>query len=188
MARERFADVSDAVLMGRVQNDDVEAFAELHARLAPRALAVARGVLGARADRATDAVQEGFLSMWRNREAYRSERGEVHSWVFGIVRNRAIDSQRRHRQHDRQWDDGTLMEDTLAAAGDVPTDTVAADDGRRLRELMTELPSAQREVIALAYFGQLSHSEIATHLTLPLGTVKGRMRLGLRRLRGHLAA
>ena len=188
MAGDRFAQVSDADLMCRVQDDDVLAFAELYDRLAPRALAVAGGVLSGSADRASDAVQEGFLAMWRGRAAYRADRGEVHTWVLGIVRNRAIDSLRHHRRHDRRRVDGEGLADRLVAPGDVQGDAVAADDGRRLRALLTDLPVAQREVIALAYFGQLTHAEIAAHLSVPEGTVKGRMRLGLHKLRGHLAA
>ena len=187
-AGDRFSHVSDADLMCRVQDDDVAAFGELYDRLAPRALALAGGVLGRRADRAADAVQEGFLAMWRGRAAYRADRGEVHTWVLGIVRHRAIDSLRRHRRHDRRRSDGEGIADTLVAPGDVHGDAVAADDGRRLRELLIDLPVTQRDVIALAYFGQLTHAEIAAHLTLPVGTVKGRMRLGLIKLRGHLAA
>lgn len=187
-AGNRFSHVSDADLMCRVQDGDVAAFGELYDRLAPRALGVAGGVLGARADRASDAVQEGFLSMWSNRAVYRADRGEVHAWVLGIVRNRAIDSLRRHQRHDRRRADGEGIADALVAPGDVHGDAVAADDGRRLRELLADLPEAQREVIALAYFGQLTHTEIAAQLTLPVGTVKGRMRLGLIKLRGRLAA
>lgn len=178
---------SDADLMRRVQDDDVAAFAALYDRLAPRALGVARGVLGTGGDRASDAVQEAFLSLWRNRGRYRADRGEVHSWVFGIVRHRAIDSLRRHRRHDGRRADEDGTERALAAPDDVHADAVAASDGRRLRELLADLPEAQREVIALAYYGQLTHVEIAARLTLPLGTVKGRMRLGLMKLRGRLA-
>ncbi len=179
--------VSDADLMRRVQDDDIAAFATLYDRLAPRALGVARGVLGAGGDREADAVQEAFLSMWRNRGTYRADRGEVHTWVFGIVRHRAIDGLRRHRRHDRRRADGNGLHETLAAPGDVHGDAVAGDAGRRLRELLAELPEAQREVIVLAYYGQLTHTEIAERLTLPVGTVKGRMRLGLTKLRGRLA-
>lgn len=188
MAGERLARVSDADLMGRVQGGDVVAFGELYDRLAPRAFGVAGGVLGPGADRASDAVQEAFLSVWRNRCAYRSDRGEVQSWVFGIVRNRAIDSLRRHHRHDRLRADGDGIDRTLAAPDDVPSLAVAGDDARRLRGLLGDLPDAQREVITLAYFGQLTHSEIAARLALPVGTVKGRMRLGLIGLRGRLAA
>ena len=178
---------TDAQLMGRIQDGDAQAFAVLYDRLAPRALAIASGLLGVRGDRASDAVQEGFLSMWRGRAAYDADRGDVHSWVLGIVRNRAIDSLRHSARHDgrRAAEDGVAH--LLAAPDDVQADADASDDGRRLRALLADLPESQREVIALAYFGQLTHTEIAIRLTLPVGTVKGRMRLGLSKLRGHLA-
>jgi RNA polymerase sigma-70 factor (ECF subfamily) len=188
MAAGALSHLSDADLMRRVQDDDVAAFAELYDRLAPRALGVARGVLGARGDRSSDAVQEAFLSIWRKRGTYRADRGEVHTWVFGIVRHRAIDSLRHHRRHDRPRADENGVHQTLAAPDDVHADAVAAADGRRMRELLAELPDTQREVITLAYYGQLTHTEIAARLTLPVGTVKGRMRLGLIKLRGRLAA
>lgn len=181
-ASERFSDVSDADLMCLVQDDDVAAFGELYNRLAPRAFGVARALLGT-ADRAGDAVQEGFLATWRHRAAYRADGGEVHSWVLGIVRNRAVDNLRRHRRHDRRRADGEGVPETLVGSVDVHADAVAGDDARRLRELMVALPDAQREVIALAFFGQLTHAEIAARLALPVGTVKGRMRLGLSKLR-----
>ena len=75
---------------------------------------------------------------------------------------------------------------SLNAHDDVPADLVADDDARQLRAFLADLPLPQREVVALAYFGQLSHSEIAQQLTLPIGTVKGRMRLGLTNLREHV--
>jgi RNA polymerase sigma-70 factor (ECF subfamily) len=143
-------------------------------------------MLGAGTDRAGDAVQEAFLSTWRNSAAYQADRGEVHTWVLGIVRNRSIDALRRHRRDDGWRADGGSAEG-LAARDDVQADAVAHDDARHLRDLLTNLPAAQREVIALAYFGQLTHTEIAAHLSLPVGTVKGRMRLGLVKLRGQLA-
>ena len=185
-ASDRFARTSDADLMCLVQDGDVAAFGELYNRLAPRAFGIASGVLGTTADRAGDAVQEGFLATWRHRGAYRADRGDVHSWVLGIVRNRAIDSLRRHRRHDGRREDGEPIAETLVAPVDVHADAVASDEGRRLRQLLSELPDAQREVIALAFFGQLTHAEIAARLTLPMGTVKGRMRLGLIRLRAAL--
>lgn len=186
MDGDRFSQVSDADLMSRVQDDDVVAFATLYDRLSPRALAVAGGMLGPRRDRAADAVQEAFLAVWRNRAAYTADRGEVHAWVLGIVRNRAIDSLRCDRRDDRRRIDVEGITETLVAPVDVQADAVDADDGRRLRELLAALPVTQREVIALAYFGQLTHAEIAARLTLPVGTVKGRMRLGLIKLRGDL--
>jgi len=103
----------------------------------------------------------------------------VHSWALDIVRHRAIDCLRRNRRHDR-WREGfDGVAEGHAAPGGVEDDPADRDEARRLRAVLAHLPMAQREVIALAYFGELTHSEIAHELSLPLGTVKGRMRLGL---------
>jgi RNA polymerase sigma-70 factor (ECF subfamily) len=187
MSGDRFAGATDQELMRCVQENVAEAFDALYDRLAPKALRVAGGVC-ADDDRARDAVQDGFLSIWRGRARYRPERGEVHTWAFEIVRNRAIDSQRRNGRHDRRRHDLDGVAGQLYAPDDPEADAVASDDARHLRALLADLPATQREVIALAYFGQLSHSEIALELGLPVGTVKSRMRLGLSNLREHLAA
>ncbi len=107
--------------------------------------------------------------------------------MLGIVRNRAIDNLRQTAARDRRRAEGDGVALTLAAPDDVQTDAVARGDGRRLRALSADLPEPQREVLALAYFGQLTHTEISVHLALPVGTVKGRMRPGLTKLRGRLA-
>ncbi len=187
MAGPGLPTVSDAELMCLIQDGDAVAFAELYDRLAPRACAIAHGLVGARVDRASDALQYGFLSLWRNRAGYRADRGAVDTWVLAIVRNRAIDSLRRNGPRDRRRADGDGPDHALAAPDDVHADAVAGDDGRRLRALLADLPESQREVIALAYFGQLTHTEISARLALPMGTVKGRMRLGLVKLRRELA-
>ncbi len=174
-------------LMRRVQANDPDAFRMLYDRLAPGAMRIAQAVCGDR-HRAEDAVQDAFLSVWRARHAYRAERGAVQPWVLGVVRNRAIDSLRRNQRHDRARlsHDGVL--DHLPARDGVEADAVARDQARQLRVTLAELPALQREVIALAFFGELSHREIARGLVVPLGTVKGRMRLGLEKLRDQVAA
>ncbi len=184
MARHEQA--TDRELMRLVQAaDDTEAFAVLYDRLAPAAVQLARRIC-LDSDRAQDAVQDGFLSIWRGRAGYEPDRGEVHTWMFEIVRNRAIDSWRRTDRHDSRRSGTETAAEQLPAPGDVETDAVAHEDARRLHVLLADLPAAQREVITLAYFGQLSHTEISDALELPLGTVKGRMRLGLTTLRAHL--
>ncbi len=187
MPTEVGSQVSDQELMRRIQADDAVAFGLLHDRLAPRALRVAAAV-GTSFDLAHDAVQEGFLSVWRSRAKYRAERGDVSTWVFASVRNRAIDGLRRHARHERGGHPGDESTAELHAPGDVQAQANADDDARRLRALLARLPVGQRDVIVLAYFGELTHAEIAARLTLPLGTVKGRMRLGLHKLRHQIAA
>lgn len=174
--------------MRLVQDDDTEAFAALFDRLSPRALRVANVICLDR-EGAQDVVQEAFLSMWRGRSGYRSERAEVQTWAMGIVRNRAIDNLRRNNRHDRRRTGiERADEEQVAARASVERDTIERDEGRRVRAQLGQLPVAQREVVALAYFGQLTHTEIAQHLAVPVGTVKGRMRLGLGKLRERTPA
>jgi RNA polymerase sigma-70 factor, ECF subfamily len=182
--------ISDRELMRRVQQDDPDAFGTLYDRLAAPATRIAQLTIqgDADADRVADAVQEGFLSIWRGRDQYRPDLGEVHTWVFGIVRNRAIDSMRRNGRHDRHRGDADELERVHPAAHDTEGDFLTGDDARSLRVLIVDLPAEQRDVIALAYYGGCTHTEIADRLDLPLGTVKGRMRLGMEKLRGRMNA
>ena len=175
-------DLDDAELMLRVQADDQDAFGALFDRFATRALGVAYAVAGDRT-RAEDTVQEAFLSIWRSRATFRPELGSVSSWVMGIVRHRALDSARSNGRHDSRRADDERIEEHFQAPGNVEQAAGERDEATRLRDTLTRLPAAQREVIALAYYGELSTTEIATHLSLPLGTIKGRMRLGLEKLR-----
>lgn len=103
-----------------------------------------------------------------------------------VVRNRAIDVARRNAVHDIRRAGAEALE-RQPAAGDLVDDAITDDHAHHLRTHLTALPDAQREVIALAYLGELTHTEIADHLGIPAGTVKGRMRLGLEKLRLNLA-
>jgi RNA polymerase sigma-70 factor (ECF subfamily) len=103
-----------------------------------------------------------------------------------LVRSRGIDSIRRGRRHDRN----VAIDDVSAelhAAESTEGEIVDRDEARQLRRLLSEIPSKQREVVELAYFNELTHAEIATSLDIPLGTVKGRMRLALTKLNQALA-
>ncbi len=175
---------TDAELMRRIQNDETAALGELYDRYARRAHGLARAVCH-RADVAEEVVQEAFISVWRSRSTYRSTGSEVGAWVMTIVRFRAVDAVRRGHMWDRRYDDDETL-NGLAAPGDLAVDLEASDEAHQLRESLGRLPATQREVIALAFYGELTHVEIAAHLGLPLSTVKGRMRLGLRRLREGL--
>jgi RNA polymerase sigma-70 factor, ECF subfamily len=174
----------DDDLMRRVQHGDADAFAELYERHATRALRVARAVCGDTGN-AEDAVQEGFLGVWRSRASYREGVSGFQGWAMGIVRNRAIDSGRRTAARRRlQTAEG--VEDPRRIERDAVSteDAVAADLGRgAMLASLRLLPEPQEEVIVLAFYGELSQPEIALQLDLPLGTVKSRMRLGLRKLR-----
>ena len=174
----------DRQLIERIATGDDEAFAELYDRFGARAHRVALAV--SRDDgRAEDAVQEAFISVWRSPGLYRSARGTVASWVLTVVRNRAIDLSRRTGTHRDPRADADLLA-TSSTAEDVAAEAIANADAPRLRALLAQLPDAQQEVIVLAFYGQLTHTAIARHLDLPAGTVKGRLRLGLRKLRAEI--
>jgi RNA polymerase sigma-70 factor (ECF subfamily) len=174
------ADLGDPELMRRVQAGNAEAFGVLYDRFAAPARRLARAlVCDTHAD---DIVQEAFISVWRNSAAFHPDLGTVPAWVMGTVRNRAIDALRRQAKHDKRRADANGLE-RLHAPGNVENETTERDQAARLRRTLASLPDAQRDVITLAYFGELSTSEIAQELSLPLGTVKGRMRLGLDKLR-----
>lgn len=174
----------DERLLSRIQAGDDQALSELYDRRCFQAYRVAFAVCRDRGW-AEEAVQEAFLSVWREPAGYRSERGVVGAWLMTIVRHRAIDVMRRNEKHSSRRA-GSENLDGRPAADDVSADVIGAAEGDRLRGLLAQLPDAQQEVISLAYFGQLSHTEIALQLQLPPGTVKGRLRLGMQKLRHGL--
>jgi RNA polymerase sigma-70 factor (ECF subfamily) len=132
---------------------------------------------------AQDVVQDAFLSLWRSGAAYDRTRGSVRSWVLGVVRNRAIDLFRRETVRTGRDVSAEGVVERMRAVEDVAGDAERRQDARDVRSALSVLPSEQRQVIELAYFGGFSHMQIAEMLDLPPGTVKGRMRLGLSKLR-----
>jgi RNA polymerase sigma-70 factor, ECF subfamily len=178
------AGVNDDQVMADVKAGSRAAFGVLYARYYERAFRVARSVC--RDDgRAEEAVQETFISIWKTRMTYEMQAGKVAPWVLTVARYRAIDVTRRNGLHavHRASDDSLHA---VRAPNCVVEQVVARAQARELRRLLARLPDVQREVIMLAFYGQLTHSEIAAALGLPAGTVKGRMRLGLQRLRGDI--
>jgi RNA polymerase sigma-70 factor (ECF subfamily) len=175
--------------MARAQAGDAEAFAQLYERHATRAFRVARAVCSD-ISRAEDVVQEGFLAVWRNRASFRPQTGTFQAWSMKIVRNRAIDSSRRAASRppiqNADWDRGEPPD--VGSSPVSPQDEVMArSESEALLSSLRRLPEGQAEVIVLAFYGELSHSEIAAQLSLPTGTVKGRMRLGLKKLRAEMS-
>jgi RNA polymerase sigma-70 factor, ECF subfamily len=181
------ANETDEELMRRVQADDARAFGELYDRHVARALKVARSV-GHQSTRAEDAVQEGFLSVWRSRGSYQPGMGSFRAWAMTIIRHRAVDSIRSDRAVTRAQaaDPEEGLPDRASAS--LQDEAIERSERQAVRVSLTRLPEAQAEVIALAFFGELSHTEIAAQLSLPAGTVKGRMRLGLTKLRKQMEA
>jgi RNA polymerase sigma-70 factor (ECF subfamily) len=133
---------------------------------------------------AEDVVQEAFVSLWRSGARYDRTRGSERSWILRAVHNRAIDAFRREslRGARNVHDDGSIA-DRLESEERVDREVERRDDARAVRTAMETLPADQRQVIELAYFGGFTHSEISELLEVPAGTVKGRMRLGLAKLR-----
>jgi RNA polymerase sigma-70 factor (ECF subfamily) len=174
--------LADEDLMARVQDGDARAFEVIFDRHADAAFSLAYRMCGRRA-MAEDVVQEAFLSLWRSGARYDRTRGSVRSWVLGVVHNRAIDLFRRDTvRTSKDVSDETAVE-RMPAAENTEVEVQRRDDASTVRGAMEELPDDQRQVIELAYFGGFSHSQIAELLKLPTGTVKGRMRLGLTKLR-----
>ncbi len=168
--------------MALVQDGEARAFEVIFDRHAGAAFSLAYRMCGRRGV-AEDVVQETFLSLWRSGARYDRARGSVRSWVLSVVHNRAIDAFRRAVVKDSRdvRDDG--IAERLPASEQTDREVERRDEANQLRSALGDLPADQRQVIELAYFGGFTHSQIAQMLELPAGTVKGRMRLGLAKLR-----
>jgi RNA polymerase sigma-70 factor (ECF subfamily) len=177
--------LADEDLMQLVRRGDPRAFEVVYDRHATAAFSLAYRMVGAR-NPAEDVVQEAFLSLWRSGARYDRTRGSVRTWVLGIVHNRAIDALRRSMVHDRRRASDEGLEERLESGERTETEAARRDEAREVRVALSTLPAEQSRVIELAYFGGFTHSEIATMLDTPIGTVKGRMRLGLEKMRGQL--
>jgi RNA polymerase sigma-70 factor (ECF subfamily) len=177
--------LADEELADHIRQGDGVAYEVLFERHGGAAFSLAYRMCGRRT-LAEDIVQESFLSLWRGR-GFDPARGSVRSWVLAAVRHRALDSFRHETAKA-----GRDVHDDVAAASLVADEQTDAqvqseDDAQQVRGALTELPADQRKVIELAYYGGFTHTEIAGMLDLPAGTVKGRMRLGLTKLRRSLA-
>jgi RNA polymerase sigma-70 factor (ECF subfamily) len=179
--------LADEDLMPLVDRKDPAAFEVFYDRHGGAAYSLAHRIVGD-AEAAQDVTQEAFLSMWRSGARYDRTRGSVRAWVLGIVRNRAIDALRREagKAPRLDFDDEALLE-KRAAPERTDSEALRRETAREVRGVLEDLPPEQSRVIQLAYFGGFSHSEIAQMLGMPLGTVKGRMRLGLEKIRMRLA-
>jgi RNA polymerase sigma-70 factor, ECF subfamily len=175
------ARLPDELLTAQMVDGDMEAFSVLYRRHLRPAVALALQMSG-RAAVAEEIVQEAFFSVWRSRRHYDRSRGSARTWILGIVRNRAIDVLRQSVAHEIS----TPAEQDVVAAlqADELTESEVGlrERARQLRTALDGLPPEQSRVIALAFYGGYSHSEIAAMLDTPVGTVKGRMRLGLRKM------
>jgi RNA polymerase sigma-70 factor (ECF subfamily) len=184
-SRERLRKLADEELMEKVAANDADAFEVVLERHADAAFSLAYRICGRRS-LAEDIAQEAFLSVWRSGARYDRARGSVRTWTLGIVHNRAVDALRRSGVHDRRRASDEGIEETLQAPERTETQALDKAVSQEIRGALGELPAEQRRVIELAYFGGFTHLEIASMLDTPVGTVKGRMRLGLHKLRGQL--
>jgi RNA polymerase sigma-70 factor (ECF subfamily) len=185
--REKAERLADEELMPWIGRKDAEAFEVFYDRHGGAAYSLAYRILGERGA-AEDCIQEAFISIWRSGGKFDAARGSVRSWTLSIVRNRAIDVLRSKagKAPKMTFDDDEIIESR--PSGEL-TDEEAMrhETATEVRGALSQLPGDQSKVIQLAYFGGFSQSEIAGMLNVPLGTVKGRMRLGLKKIRGELA-
>ena len=176
--------LEDADLISLVENDDPEAFATLYDRHSRAAFALAYRMMDQR-HAAEDLIQEVFLKVWRAAGSYRAGRGTVRTWILSIVRNRSIDQLRSTASRRRTQD-----KIEASAPGSQPSEAFAETWRKSRRDqilqAMKALPPEQSKILELVYFSGYTHVEIAGLLNIPLGTVKGRLRLGLEKMRGSL--
>ncbi|HEX2436459.1 MAG TPA: sigma-70 family RNA polymerase sigma factor [Solirubrobacterales bacterium] len=187
MNTEDLQRLADEDLMPLVARKDPNAFEVFYDRHGGAAYSLAHRIVGDPAA-AEDVTQEAFLSMWRSKARYDPTRGSVRAWALGIVRNRAIDTLRKEggRAPKLNLDDDAALDRTEAPER-TDAEALRRETARQVRGALGGLPSEQSQVIELAYFGGFTHSEIARMLGTPIGTVKGRMRLGLEKMRGQFA-
>ena len=181
----RLRNLADEELMQLVRRGEPDAFEVVFERHAGAAYSLAYRMCGGRSA-AEDVVQEAFLSLWRSGARYDRARGSVRTWVLGIVHNRAIDALRRSVVHDRRRATDEGLEHRFEARELTDVEVARLAEAEEIRAALRSLPREQSRVIELAYFGGFTQSEIATMLETPIGTVKGRMRLGLEKLRSQL--
>jgi RNA polymerase sigma-70 factor (ECF subfamily) len=177
--------LADEDLMQLVPRGDAAAFEVVYERHADAAFSLAYRMVGSRG-LAEDVVQEAFLNLWRSGARYDRARGSVRTWVLGIVHHRAIDALRRSFVHERRRAGDEGIEDSLETGERTDVEVARREEARTVRGALEGLPTEQVQVIELAYFGGFTHTEIAAMLDTPVGTVKGRMRLGLQKMRAQL--
>ena len=181
MASAQLTDVDDGALVARVAEGDVRAFETLYDRYRAQAFGLAVRLTGRRGT-AEEVTQDAFLTLWRKASHYDPRRGNVGPWLLTFVRHRAIDSLRSGARRERTVELESAAEHLEAP--DRTDDVVSArEQSRDAQRLVKELPAEQREVIELAYFGGMTQGEIAAKVGIPIGTVKGRSRLALEKLR-----
>ena len=169
-----------------MEGGDAEAFAVLYDRHGRPAYSLAYRMMGEK-QAAEELAQNAFIKVWRGAGSYRAERASVRTWILSIVHNRGIDQLRSHASRRR------LQEKIEASAASSQPSEAFAETWRntqseQVREALNTLPKEQLKILELAYFSGYTHVEIAELLGVPLGTVKGRMRAGLKKMRAYFGS
>jgi|SRR5215813_12935487 len=191
MIQETSQQIADREMIARVGRGDQSAFGALYDRLSGPLYSLAIKMLG-NATEAQDALQEVFVQIWSRAGTYDAEKSSVFSWAVLITRSRVIDRLRGRDRRLRVVVASETNEDKIAEAANASMVESAADtaeksdEAARVRYVLNNLPSEQRQAIDLAFFAHLTHHEIAAQLGQPLGTVKARIRRGLLKLREQL--
>jgi RNA polymerase sigma-70 factor (ECF subfamily) len=175
--------LADEDLISLVEGGDAEAFAVLYDRHGRPAYSLAYRMMGEK-QAAEELAQNAFIKVWRRAGSYRAERASVRTWILSIVHNRGIDQLRSHASRRR-----TQEKIEASAASSQPSEAFAETwrntQAEQVREALSTLPKEQLKILELAYFSGYTHVQIAELLNVPLGTVKGRMRLGLKKIRAY---
>ena len=171
--------------MGLVAATDPDAFEVIYDRHCEAVYSLAYRIVGRRSA-ADDVCQEAFMAAWRSGGSYDAAVGSVRSWLLTIAHHRAIDVIRRATRHEERQTFDERAADLVAADDDTERAVLRRAESDATRLLLAELPGEQRQVIELAFYSGFSHGEIAAAVGLPLGTVKGRMRLGLEKMREQM--
>src|ERR671912_1795720 len=175
--------LADEDLISLVESTDAEAFATLYDRHNRAAFSLAYRMMGDH-QAAEDLAQDAFLKVWRGAGSYRTERGSVRTWILSIVHNRGID-QLRSLASRRRTQNKVEASAPTSQPSEAFAETWHNSQREQVREALGTLPKEQVKILELAYFSGYTHVEIAELMGLPLGTVKGRMRLGLKKIRSY---
>ena len=181
-----YTELSDLDLLERITESDTEALSAMYDRYGRRVFALAARILNDPIS-SEEITQDVFLSIWRRWASYNAAKGKFTTWLFGIAHNRTIDELRKRRRDKSRYSDDIDDHLNIASNSISPDDSaVVQSEYAMVREVLDTLPPPQRTVIVLSYFHGLTQVEIAEKLDQPLGTVKTRMRLGLKKLRTAL--
>jgi RNA polymerase sigma-70 factor (ECF subfamily) len=182
-----YEQAEDRQLIEAICSSDRAALEALYTRYSGPVYSLAMRMLRD-AGAAEEVAQDTFFNIWRRANSYKAPRGSVTSWLFSIAHNRTIDELRKRKRHYNRIRHGVDLSNKASESREHdPTEYATAQfEGSRLKDALTTLRPEQREVVVLAYFGGLTHSEISKHLDQPLGTVKTRMRLAIKKLRNVL--